>query len=148
MAVSLSRLVLPILGVCMAGLGVYHVQHTSQSPPLTSPPERPARVPFEQAVAGSGVVEAETENIAIGTALTGLVLEVHVPSSKVGQRVKAGTPLFRIDDRHLKAQLAVAEAQLASARAALAKLKQQPRTEELPPSLAKVKTAKAKMALW
>jgi len=115
---------------------------------MTAPPEAPARVPFEHSVAGSGVVEAETENIAIGPALPGLVLEVHVPSSKVGQRVTAGAPLFRVDDRHLKAQLAVAEAQLASAKAALAKLEQQPRSEELAVSAAKLKAATAKMTLW
>src|SRR5207302_5499350 len=94
--------------------------------------------------AAAGVVEAETENIAIGVALPGLVLEVYVPSSRVGQHVTAGTPLFRIDDRHLKAQLGVADAQLASAKAALAKLQQQPRPEDLPPSLAKVRAATAK----
>src|SRR5215813_2917616 len=146
MTVSMSRFILPLLGLCMGVLGFYHVQQRSQSAPLTAPPETPPRVPFEQAVAAAGVVEAETENIAIGAALPGLVLEVYVPCSKVGQRVQAGTPLFRIDDRHLKAQLAVAEAQLTSAKAALAKLEQQPRPEELPPSLAKVKAATAKTA--
>jgi HlyD family secretion protein len=146
MKFSVSRIILPILGLCLGVLGFYHVQERSQNAPLTAPPESPPRVPFEQAVAAAGVVEAETENIALGAALPGLVLEVYVPSSKVGQRVQAGTPLFRIDDRHLKAQLAVAEAQLTSARAALAKLEQQPRPEELPPSLAKVKAATAKTA--
>src|SRR5262245_33440268 len=148
MKLSMSRSVLPILGLSMAALGFYHVQERSQSAPLTAPPEVPARVPFEHSVAGSGVVEAETENIAVGTALPGLVLEVYVPSRKVGQRVKAGEPLFRVDDRHLKAQLAVAEAQLAAAKAALGKLEQQPRSEELVVSRAKVKAATAKMILW
>jgi multidrug resistance efflux pump len=64
----------------------------------------------------------------------------------VGQRVQAGTALFRIDDRHLKAQLAVAEAQLGSAKVRLAKLQQQPRPEELPPMLARVKAATAGVA--
>src|SRR5215470_8133437 len=141
MKLSIGRFVLPVLGLSMGALGFYHVQQRSQSAPLTAPPEAPARVPFEQSVAGSGVVEAETENIAIGTALPGLVLEVHVPSRKVGQRVKAGDPLFRVDDRHLKAQLAVAEAQLAAAKASLGKLEQQPRPEELVVSRAKVKAA-------
>src|SRR5262245_21482230 len=145
---SQLRFVLPLLGLSMGALGFYHVQQRSQNAPLTIPPESPARVPFGDAIAGSGVVEAETENIAIGPALPGLVLEVHVPSSKVGQRVKAGEPLFRVDDRHLKAQLAVAEARLTSAKAALAKLEQQPRPEELAVSLAKLKAATAKMTLW
>jgi len=143
---SIGRLVLPILGLSMGALGLYHVQERSQSSPLTAPPESPARVPFEHAVAGSGVVEAQTENISLGAALPGLALEVYVPCSCVGKYVQANTPLFRIDDRHLKAQLAVAEAELASAKARLARLEQQPRPEELPPSLAKVKAASAKKA--
>jgi multidrug resistance efflux pump len=148
MKLSMSRFVLPILGLSMGALGFYHVQQRSQSAPLTAPPEAPPRAPFELSVAGSGVVEAETENITIGSALPGLVLEVHVPSSKVGQRVRTGEPLFRVDDRHLKAQLAVAEARITSARAALAKLEQQPRPEELAVSFAKLRAATAKMTLW
>jgi multidrug resistance efflux pump len=127
----------------MAGLGYFHVNATSQSAPPTAPPEYPARTPFAETIAASGVVEARSENIAIGSALAGLVLEVFVPSDRVGTHVTAGQPLFRVDDRHLKAQLKVAEAQLAMAEARLAKLEQQPRPEELPPSLAKVRVAAA-----
>ena len=115
MKISFSRVILPILGLSMGALGFYHVQQKSQSAPPTAPPASPARIPYERVVAGTGLVEAQTENIALGAALPGLVLEVYVPSSKVGLRVKAGMPLFRMDDRHLKAQLAVAQAQLASA---------------------------------
>jgi multidrug resistance efflux pump len=146
MRATLFRFVLPVLALSMAALGFYHVQQSSQSATATTPPENPARVPFEHAVAGSGVVEAETENISLGAALPGLVLEVHVPTSRVGTFVRAGAPLFRIDDRHLKAQLSVAEAELVSARARLTRLNEQPRPEELPPSLAKVKAAAARTA--
>jgi multidrug efflux pump subunit AcrA (membrane-fusion protein) len=146
MKVPFGRFILPLVASSMGVLGFYHVQRASPSTSWTAPPETPARAPFEHAVAGSGVVEARTENIALGAALPGLVLEVYVPSSQVGTFVPAGTPLFRSDDRHLKAQLAVAEAELGSARARLARLKQQPRPEELPPSLAKVKAAAARVA--
>src|SRR5262249_36454813 len=68
---------------------------------------------------------------------------VYVPVEKVGQRVKAGEPLFRVDDRALKAQLRVQEANLAAAEAQYTKLEAMPRPEELPPSEAKVRVAKA-----
>src|SRR5262245_64994588 len=100
----------------MGGLGFYHVNRESQSAPPTAPPEHPARSPYPNSIAASGVVEARTENISIGAALSGLVLEVYVPSNRAGTPVKAGQPLFRVDDRHLKAQLRSAEAQLASAK--------------------------------
>jgi multidrug efflux pump subunit AcrA (membrane-fusion protein) len=143
---SYSRLVLPVLALAMGGLGYYHVGLNSQTAPAMAPPVEPARSPFGDNIAASGVVEARTENIAIGAALSGLVLEVYVPSDRVGTHVKAGQPLFRVDDRHLKAQFQIAKAKLANAEARLAKLEQQPRPEELPPSLAKVKVAAANVA--
>src|SRR5262245_15614357 len=143
---SIIRFGLPLVALAMGGLGFYHVQRESQTASATEPPEYPARSPYKNAIAASGVVEARTENIAIGAAMSGLVLEVHVPSTRVGTHVKAGQPLFRVDDRHLKAQLKVAEAQRASAEARLAKLEMQPRPEELPPSHARVKAAEAIVA--
>src|SRR5262245_50649191 len=146
MKTSMNRMVLPLLALMMVGLGFYHVHRESQGAPPVAPIQDPARSPFENRIAASGVVEARTENIAIGSALAGLVLEVYVPSDQVGTQVKAGQPLFRVDDRHLRAQLAVAETQLAMAQANLAKLESQPRPEELPPSLARVKAATANAA--
>src|SRR5262245_28761072 len=143
---SISRIVLPLAALAMGGLGFYHVNRESQTLPATMPPENPARSPYENSIAASGVVEARTENIAIGSALAGLVLEVYVPNDRVGTHVTAGQPLFRVDDRHLKAQLKIAETKRASAEARLAKLEMQPRPEELPPSLAKVKASAANAA--
>ena len=70
-------------------------------------------------MAGAGIVEPETENISIGSPLPGVVVEVNV---KVGQKVKAGDPLFRLDDRQLKAELAIRKATLADAKAELERL--------------------------
>jgi multidrug resistance efflux pump len=146
MKLSTNRVVLPILALAMGSLGFYHVSRESQSAPPTAPPEYPARAPYEATIAASGVVEARTENVEIGSALAGVVLEVYVPSDRVGTHVTAGQPLFRVDDRHLKAQLQVAQSQLVVAEAELTKLEMQPRPEELPPSLAKVHVATANMA--
>src|SRR5262249_25562255 len=135
MNLSISRVLLPLLALAMGGLGFYHVNRESQTSPATAPPEYPARSPYEASIAASGVVEARRENTAVGGARAGRVLEVYAPSDGAGTRFKSGQPLFRVADRHLKAQLEVAEAQLALAEARLAKLEQQPRPEELPPSL-------------
>jgi multidrug resistance efflux pump len=94
-------------------------------------------------VGGAGIVEAWTENIAIGAPLPGVVLEVYVPVEKVGQTVKKGDPLFLVDNRQQLATLKYNEANLQAARAQLAKLDAQPRPEEVPPSEAKVQVATA-----
>jgi HlyD family secretion protein len=66
----------------------------------------------------------------------------------VGQHVKAGDPLFRIDDREKKAELKVRQAMLADANSALERLEAMPRPEELPAAEARVKEAKADWDNW
>jgi multidrug resistance efflux pump len=141
------QVLVPVAAVALFALAVYHVVRASQTLPVPLPPAEPARTPFGRTIAGAGLVEAQSENIAIGSALAGVVLEVYVPVHAVGQQVKAGTPLFRVDDRHLRAQLEFQQANLASARAQLVRLEQQPRPEELPPSAAKVAVAEATVAV-
>src|SRR5438477_9146785 len=137
------KYLLPLIALALLGFSIVHVVTAQQEKPQLSPPREPARTSFAHSVAGAGIVEAQTENIAIGSALPGVVMEVYVPVEKVGQRVAAGEPLFRIDDRALKAQLKVQEANLAAVEAQFAKLEAMPRPEEVPPSEAKVKVAQA-----
>jgi multidrug resistance efflux pump len=75
----------------------------------------------------------------------GIVVEV---PAEVGQKVKAGDPLFRLDDRELKAELQVRKAALAAAKAELARLEAMPRSEELPPAEAQVRETKADWENW
>jgi HlyD family secretion protein len=143
MITSWIRYVLPVASVGFLLMAFAHVRSNSQPRPQLTPPSLPAVAPFDAAVSAVGMVEAETQNIALGAALDGIVLEVFVPADKVGTHVVAGTPLFRIDDRHLKAQLASADAKLASAESELKKLELQPRPEEIPPSESRVRVAQA-----
>ncbi len=144
---SLRKLLLPGLAAGMLVFAIFHVLKAQQTPPRPAPPVEPARTPFGRTVAGAGIAEAVTENISIGTALPGLVLEVYVPVDKVGTAVTRGQPLFKVDDRPLQAQLRMNLANLASARAQLKKLESQPRPEEKPPAEAKVRVAEANLAL-
>ena len=131
----LTRYVLPMLAVVAFSFAVVQMTRAQQKSPPVSPPIEPARSPYGKTVAGSGLIEPETENIAVGSHLPGVVKEVHV---RVGQRVKAGQLLFELDDRQLRAEVKVREQALASARAQLKKGAAAPRLEELPPLRAKV----------
>lgn len=141
------KYLLPLVAAGMLVFGLIHVITASQARPALEPLAAPPWVPFGETVAGTGLVEASTENIAIGSPLPGVVVEVFVPVDKVGTQVKAGDPLFRVDDRQLKAQLRFQEANLKAAEAQLAKLDATPRPEELPPSAAKVQVAEANVAI-
>ena len=138
---------LPALALVALVFSVIHVVRAHQTSPAPPPPVEPPRTPFGKTVAGSGVVEAETENIAIGAPLPGVVLEVYVPVEKVGQIVTKGDPLFLVDNRALLAQLRVQQANLRAQQAQLAKLEAQPRPEEVPPSEAAVHAAEAFLAV-
>lgn len=131
---------LAIAGVCLAAYTV-----TKQNKPVVpaQPVAQPASPPYLDRVAGAGLVEASTQNIAIGTQISGIVSKVHVVA---GDRVKAGDPLFTIDERQTLAELAVREAALRSAQRALAKLKAQPRAEDVPPAEARVREMNAMVA--
>src|SRR5215471_3258465 len=107
------------------------------------PPSPPPAARFESSVGAVGLVEANTENIDVSCAVSGAVTQIYV---KAGDRVQQGQKLFSVDDRDLQAHLAVKRAEFENARAQLAKLKAQPRPEELPPLEAKVTEAQALLA--
>jgi RND family efflux transporter MFP subunit len=112
------------LPLAAAGLLAFALYTSTAHPerPMTEPAIAPARSPFPEAVAGLGVVEPNSELIAVGTHLPGVVARVHVT---VGQAVRKGDPLFTVDDRDTRARLAAERARLESARVAVADTAQQ-----------------------
>lgn len=105
-----------------------------------TPPSAPPASGFAKTIGAIGLVEAQSENIAIGVATPGLVMKVYV---KAGDRVKKGAALFSLDGRDLTAELALRQSSLAVSRARLQKLIDAPRPEDLPAAEAKVREAEA-----
>jgi HlyD family secretion protein len=139
----LRAIFLPLLAVTALAFAAANVIRGQAETEPVLPPSQPTVTPFSKSVAGSGIVEPRTENIAIGAQVGGVVAKVSV---KVNQQVKAGDPLFCLDDRQLQATLQVRKAALASAEAELKRLEQMPRKEDLPASAAKIREAKANLA--
>src|SRR5687768_466279 len=132
----MRKLILPLLALGCLSFAVLHVVRAEHEGPEVLPPVDPARSPYGSAVVGSGLVEARTENISIGSPLPGVVTKVHV---QVGQQVKPTDPLFELDDRALKAEEAHRLASLKIAEVQLQRLKEQPRQEERDISAAKLR---------
>jgi HlyD family secretion protein len=141
----LTKFGLPILALGLIAFAVNFLMHSKTRMPELPPPIQPAQSPFPNTVAGAGMVEPETENISVGSPVPGVVVEV---LAKVGQKVKAGDPLFRLDDRQRKAELAIRQAMLEDAKAQLEKLNEMPRKEELPRAEARVLETKADWVNW
>src|SRR5688572_11805637 len=136
----MKKFVLPVIALIFMGFALLHVVRAHQDKTPLGPPVEPARSPYSDTVAGAGIVEALSENIAVGTHIPGVVVEVHV---KVGDTVKPGDTLFRLDDRALTAEKRYRESSVASAKAQLQRLKKMPRDEEVPPVEARVQEARA-----
>lgn len=139
----MKRAMLPALAVVALILAVGSVLRSRPKREPTVPPSDPPAATFERSVAGVGLVEANTENIDVSCAVSGMVTETY---AKAGDHVRKGQKLFSLDDRDLQADLAVKRAALDNARAQLAKLKEEPRPEELPPLEAKVTEEQALVA--
>lgn len=105
----ITKYLLPILAVFGLGFAVLTVVNGSKTIPAAQPFVDPAAPPFKSSVAGTGIVEANTENIAIGTLVPGVISKIY---ASVGSKVKAGDPLFKLDDRDLIAQLTIRQAAL------------------------------------
>ena len=88
----------------------------SVPPPVAPPVVEPARPPYPFFVAGSGIIESISENIAIASPLAGVIKEVFV---KAGDPITQGQPLFALDDRDTLAELEVRKAQVERAKALL-----------------------------
>jgi HlyD family secretion protein len=138
-----TKYLLPLVAFGLLVFAVFHVMETPQAAEPSKPLSPPAHNPFSGTVAGAGMIEARTENIAVGSPTPGVVTKVLV---KVGQRVKEGEPLFTLDDHVLQAELKFRQAAAASAEAQLTMLERKPRPEEVPASEAQVAEAESNLA--
>ncbi len=134
------KYLLPALAVAGVIFAVYSVFTGYPDVPLRPPAVAPAVAPYPTFISGIGVVEASTENLAVGAPLPGIVSAVYV---KAGQTVKKGDPLFRLDDRDVQATLKTRQAHHALATSRLARLRILPRPEDIPLAEARLSEAQA-----
>lgn len=110
------------IAIVGAAATVVMASRMSSTPPDAPPPIAPSPKPYPVSVAASGIIEALSENVAIGVPEASLVAKVHVT---VWEAVAQGQPLFTLDTRELQSQLAVNEANVAVAQATLRRLQDQ-----------------------
>ena len=104
--------------LALAGIGgaIFLTKQLRKTPPAPPPLVEPARSPYPNSVAASGIIEATRENVKVATPRPGLVTRVFV---KAGSTVQAGDPLFQLDDREARARVATLQSQIEALRAAL-----------------------------
>ncbi len=100
----MKRFLLPLIGLLAAGWAAYSIARTTPVRESTDPPSPPPSSDFHDTVAAVGMIEASTENIAIGTPVSGVAPKIFVHP---GDMVREGDPLFELDTRQLRAELEV-----------------------------------------
>lgn len=105
----IQKYLLPALAVIGALLGLFIVFKTQKKVPTPRIWFPPPTSPYKYAIGGAGIIEASSQNRAVGTPFNEVVAKVHVVE---GDYVKAGDVLFELDLRNFEAQLAAAEASL------------------------------------
>jgi len=112
----IMKIILPLLAAAGIAVAVGEVLRSQQVVPPVAPAGAMPETPFAQTVAGVGLVEASTENISVGSETAGVVTKIFV---KIGDEVQAGQPLFELDGRALRAELAFKQAAVKAAEVAL-----------------------------
>ena len=118
---SLTRHGIPLLALAMVSFAGWSIAAKLDPRVATAPPIVAPTNPYADDVAGTGIVEPASEVIALAIERGGVVSRIDVMA---GDRVKAGQPLFAIDDRDYRAGIAQDEATVAAADASIAAIDQ------------------------
>jgi HlyD family secretion protein len=133
---------MPVLAVIALGLSVVSVKRMTPSTVRAQPPITPPTAEYRNSVGAVGLVESASENIGVSLPVPGMVTRVAVAA---GDTVRKGQLLFALDDRDLRAELALRETNVTLAKARLSKMEASPRPEEIPPAEARVQEAQAQL---
>jgi len=135
---------LAILGIIAGLVAAYIFGMSRKTPPAVF---SPTSNPFASAIYANGMIESDQpsgENINIFPEVAGPITQVLVHE---GQQVKAGTPLFGIDDSVQRATTAQLKSQAQAALTLLNELKAEPRPETLTIAGAQVALAESSLKL-
>src|SRR5262249_40228679 len=113
-SISATRHGVPLLAIALPSFGMWSIAAKYHPRPVTPAPIAAPASPYDHDVAGSGIVEPASEVIALAIERGGVVSHVDVVA---GDRVRAGQPLFAVDDRDYRATVAQVEAAVTAATA-------------------------------
>ncbi len=95
-----------ILFITLATAGivtaVFVIASNAREKPAAAVIFQPARSPYAHFIAAQGMIESASKNIAIGATFNEIITDIYVVP---GQAVTAKTPLFKLQTKHLDAQV-------------------------------------------
>ena len=112
-----SFIIISIIGLGVGIAAIFYGDTLKSSNTVTIPSVKP---PFKSFIAGTGIVEAESKNIAVGSSISGIIKKVYVQS---GDKIQKGMLLFEMDDTLLQSKILVAQTSIKAAEAKLTSAK-------------------------
>jgi multidrug efflux pump subunit AcrA (membrane-fusion protein) len=73
----IRRFMLPLVALAGVIFAIFTVVQEAKPRPIALAAAQPSQAPFHDYVAGSGIVEAYSENIQVGSIVPGVVRQVH-----------------------------------------------------------------------
>ena len=112
-------ILISVVGIGIAfGVSFYaDMEQSGDNTPLPS-----MQLPYKNFISATGVVEAQSKNISIGSQVNGVVKKVFIQS---GDSIKKGELLFEIDDAQKRVQIPVLKAEIKNSQARLKSAKHQ-----------------------
>jgi RND family efflux transporter MFP subunit len=98
----LRKILIPLFAIAGIAFGIFMIYYGSRKPPVARIIFPQPKSPYKDFVAGEGVIESAYKNILIGPTLQEMITDVYV---FVGNIVKKGDPIFKVDTRSLESQL-------------------------------------------
>lgn len=102
------------------GIGIAAVFYGDMLKPSGTVAIPSVKLPFKSFIAGTGIIEAQSKNISIGSPVSGVIKKVYVRS---GDKIEKGSLLFELDDTLLKSKQVVVNAEIEAAKAKLTSAK-------------------------
>lgn len=103
-------------------IAVSYIFYDNQTTPDKIKSIDKVKAPYQSFIYATGIIEAESTNIPIGSAVSGIVTKLFVHT---GQKINVGDPLFSIDARDTKAKIELAKSKIKVADTALTKTRHQ-----------------------
>jgi len=108
-------------------IAVSYIFYDNQTTPVNTKSIDKVKAPYQSFIYATGIIETESTNIPIGSAVSGVVTKLFV---RTGQEVKEGDPLFSIDARDTKAKIELAKSKIKVADVTLIKTRHQYRIDK------------------
>jgi macrolide-specific efflux system membrane fusion protein len=142
---SVSRIRHTLILVVLALAGLQGCKNAAANEEASRQTARVTRRDIRAQIQATGVVRAMVgAEVKVGSRVSGKVERLY---ANIGDEVKKGDPIAKLEDADLNARVARAEAELASARAQLGLLRRGARREEIAEAEATVQQADAELTL-